>query len=69
MYHKTDLRIDEIHVISISKDVKHPPYRFLNKSKSNRIDGYSHIRAKTERHLTSFLPSVIRFLKDKNCNV
>ena len=27
-------------IISISKNVKHPLYRFLNKSKSNRIDGY-----------------------------
>ena len=26
-------------IISISKDVKHPLYRFLNKSKSKRIDG------------------------------
>ena len=26
-------------IISISKDVKHPLYRFLNKSKSNPIDG------------------------------
>ena len=38
-------------IISISKDVKHPLYRFFfNKSKSNRIDGYSHIMTKTERH-------------------
>ena len=29
--------------ISISKDVKHPLYRFLNESRSNRIDGFSHI--------------------------
>ena len=43
------LHLDEMHnkktldkIISISKDVKHPLYRFLNKSKSNRIDGYSH---------------------------
>ena len=55
-------------IISISKDVKHPLHRFLNKPKSNRIDGYSHIMTKTERHLRSFLPSGIRFLNDKNYN-
>ena len=53
-------------IISISKEVKHPLYRFLNKSKSNRIDGYSHIMTKTERHLRSFLSSAIRFLSDQN---
>ena len=38
-------------IISISKDVKHLLYRFLNKSKSNRIDGYTHnYYDKTERH-------------------
>ena len=41
-------------IISISKDVKHPLYRFLNKDKPNRIDGYCHIKTKTERHLRSF---------------
>ena len=41
-------------IISISKDVKHPLYRFLNKSKSNRINGYSHLMTKTERHSRSF---------------
>ena len=56
-------------VISIFKDVKHPLYRFLNKSKSNRIEGYSHIMTKTERHLRSFLPPAIRFLNDKNYNL
>ena len=30
-------------IISISKDVRHPLYRCLNKSKYNRIDGYSHL--------------------------
>ena len=55
-------------IISISKDVKHPLYRFLNKSKSNRIDGYNHIMTKTERHLRSFLPSAIWFLNDKIYN-
>ena len=55
-------------IISISKDVKHPLHRFLNKSKSNRIDGYSHIMTKTEPHLKSFLPSAIRFLNDTNYN-
>ena len=29
-------------IISISKNVKHPLYRFHNKSKSHRIDDYSH---------------------------
>ena len=53
-------------IISISKDVKHPLYRFLNKSKSNRINGYSHITTETERHSRSFLSSAIRFLNDKN---
>ena len=67
--------LDELHnkktldkIISISKDVKHPLYRFLNKSKFNRIDGYSHIMTKTERHSRSFLPCAIRFLNDKNYN-
>ena len=55
-------------IISISRDVKHPLYRFLYKSKSNRIDGYSHIMTKTERHSKSSLPSAIRFLNDKNYN-
>ena len=55
-------------IVSISKDVKHPLYCFLNKSKSNRIDGYSHIMTKTERHSKSFLPCAIRFLKNKNKN-
>ena len=41
-------------IISISKDVKHPLYRFRSKSKSNRIDGYRHIMIKTERRLISF---------------
>ena len=42
---------------------------FLNKSKSNPIDGYSQIMTKkTERHLGSFLPSAIQFLNDKNYN-
>ena len=40
--------------ISISKDVKHPLYRFLNKFKSNRIDGYSHIMTKIDGHSRSF---------------
>ena len=55
-------------ITSISKDVKHPLYHFLNKSKANRIDGYSHIMTKTERHSRSFLPCAIRFLNDKNHN-
>ena len=55
-------------IISISKDVKHPLYRFLNKSKCNPVDGYSHIVTKTERHSRSFLPCAIRFLNDKNYN-
>ena len=42
LYHKKAL--DKI--ISTSKDVKH--------TKSNRIDRYSHIMRKTERHLRSF---------------
>ena len=58
-----------VKIISISKDVNHPLYRFLNKCKSNRIDGYSHIMIKTERYLRSFLPSAMRFLNDKNYNV
>ena len=67
--------LDELHnkktldkIISISKDVKQPLYRFLNKSKSNRIDGYSHIMTKTERHSRSFLLCTIRFFNDKNYN-
>ena len=32
--------------ISISKYVKHPQYGFLNKSESNRIDGYCQIMTK-----------------------
>ena len=47
---------------------RHPLYRFLNKFKSNRIDAYSYIITKTERHLRSFLPSAIRILNDKNYN-
>ena len=69
------LNLDELYnkkildkIMSISKDVKHPLYRFLNKSKCNRIDGYSYIMTKTERHLRSFLSSAIRFLNDKNYN-
>ena len=55
--------------ISISKDVRHTLYHFLDKSKSNRVDGYSHIvTKKTERHLRSFLPFVIRFENDKYYN-
>ena len=53
----------------ISRDVRNPPSHFLYKSTSNRIDGYSHITTKTERHLRSFLPAAIRFLNDKNCNI
>ena len=34
--------LNKIIPTGISKDVRHPQYRFLNKSKSNRIDGYSH---------------------------
>ena len=65
------LYVDELYnkktlnkIISISKDVRHPLYRFFfNKSKSNRIDGYSHIMTKTERHFRSFLPSAIQLFK------
>ena len=35
-------------IISISKYVRHPLYRFLNKSNSNRSDGYSHIYDKKQ---------------------
>ena len=55
-------------IICIPKDVRHPLYRFLNKSKNNPIDAYSHIMTTTERHFRSFLPSAIRFLNDKNNN-
>ena len=46
-------------IISISKDAKPPLSRFLSKSKSNRVDGYSHIMTKTERYSRSVLPSAI----------
>ena len=49
LYHKNAVG----KIISISKDVKDPQSRFLNKSKSNRIDGYSHSMTKTERYLRS----------------
>ena len=42
-------------IISISKDVKRPLYRFLNKSKSNRIDGYSHIMTTKKQSVTQDL--------------
>ena len=42
-------------ILSISKDVKHPLYRFLNKSKSNRIDGHRHIITKNRATLKIFL--------------
>ena len=58
MYHKKTL--DKI--ISISKDVKPPLYRFLKKSQCKRIDGYSHIMAKTTTLKIFFLPSAIRYL-------
>ena len=62
LYHKKTL--DKIP--SISKDVKHSLYRFLNKSKSNRIDGYNHIMTKNRETLKIFLPCAIRFLNGEN---
>ena len=49
LYNKKTL--NKIIDLSISKDVRHPLYRFFlnkSKSKSNRIGGYSHIMTKTE---------------------
>ena len=50
LYNKKTL--NKIIGLSISKDVRHPLYRFFflnkSKSKSNRIGGYSHIMTKTE---------------------
>ena len=41
-------------IIYISKDVRHPLYRFLNKSKNNPIDAHSHIMTKQSDTLDLF---------------
>ena len=63
-------------IISISKDVRHPLYRFLINLSLTVLMGtviyYDQKKkknpTKTERHFRSFLPYTIRFLNDKNYN-